>query len=332
MKYKSVIVPRLGGPEVLQVTENELRPPRAGEVRVKVLAAPVCAPDLTARRGQSPFLPRLPFTPGYAVIGNVEAIGPGVSKASTGDRVAALTGYGGYAEYIYLKEDQLIPAPVSLDPGEAIPLILNYIVAYHVMHRWARVKAGDRVLIIGASGGIGTAFLQLGKLAGLKIYGLASKTKHAILAEYGAIPIDYHTRDFVDFLRAAEPDGLEAVFNGMAGEYFERGFSVLGRGGTLVGYGNPMSYADTFHILGQTALFHLLPNGRSAKYYSTGASRLNRRIFMEDWASLFKLLETGKIKPVIAARFPLLEAAQANVLLESGQVVGNIVLVTPEML
>jgi NADPH:quinone reductase-like Zn-dependent oxidoreductase len=133
-------------------------------------------------------------------------------------------------------------------------------------------------------------------------------------------------------IRQAEPDGLEAVFDGMGGDYFKRGYSVLRRGGTLVGYGNPLSVSRMLKHLGQVVLFNLLPDGKSARYYGTGASRLNRRPFLEDWATLFKLLEEGKIKPIIAAKFPILEAAQANELLESGRVIGNIVLLAPELL
>jgi len=332
MKYKSIVVTARGGPEVLRVVENDLRAPAAGKARIKILAAPVCAPDVSARYGQSPFIPKPPFTPGYAFIGAVDAVGESVTNVAIGDRVAALTAYGAYAEYIFWDAEQLISVPETLNPAEAAPLILNYIVAYHVMHRWAKVESRDKVLIIGASGGIGTAFLELGKLANLKMYGIASKSKHYILETYGAIPIDYHEQDFVQVIQKAEPNGLDAVFEGMAGDYFKRGFSVLGRGGTLVGYGNPMSLTGMFQILGRVALYHLFPNGKSAKYYSTGASRINRGIFLEDWAMLFKLLEEGRIQPIIEKKFSILEAAKANALLESGQVVGNIVLVNPELL
>jgi NADPH:quinone reductase-like Zn-dependent oxidoreductase len=241
MKYKSVIVTKRGGPEVLQVIENELHEPSVREVRIKVLAVPVCLPDVTARYGQTPFCPKVPFTPGYAVIGTVDAIGKDITNVAVGDRVAALTAFGGYAEYLYWDAERLIPAPNSLDPAKAIPLILNYIVAYQIMHHSAKVKAGDKVLIIGASGGIGTALLQLGKLSGLKMYGIASKSKHSILTEYGAIPIDYRTQDFVEVIRQEEPQGLDAVFDGMAGDYFGHSYSLLRRGGKLVGYGNPQS-------------------------------------------------------------------------------------------
>jgi NADPH:quinone reductase-like Zn-dependent oxidoreductase len=331
MNYKSIIVARRGGPENLRIVERELRPPSKDQVRVRVLAVPVCAPDISARYGRSPLVPNPPFTPGYAVVGDVDAAGQGVKNAAVGDRVAALIAYGGYAEYILLAENQLIPVPSGLNPAEVAPLILNYLVAYQVMHRWAHAVRGQKALIIGASGGIGTAFLQLGKLAGLVMYGVASKNKHAVVIEHGARPIDYRTEDFVEVIRRQEPDGLDAVFDGMAGEYFRRGISVLRRGGILVGYGNPESYRATLEVLGRVALNRLFPAGKSVTYYSTGASRLDRRPFLEDWATLFRLLAEGKIKPILAAQYPLLEAAKANGLLEGGKVVGNVVLLSPEL-
>jgi NADPH:quinone reductase-like Zn-dependent oxidoreductase len=332
MKYKSIIVTRRGSPEVLKIIENDLRTPSAGEARIKILATPVCRPDITARYGHTPFPPKIPFVPGYAVIGIVDAIGEGVTKAAVGDRVAALTAYGGYAEYIFLDKKHLVPVPKTLDTAEVVTLILNYIVAYQTLHRSVKVKAGDKVLIIGASGGVGTALMQLGKLDNLTMYGIASKNKHNILTEMGAIPIDYHTQDFVEVIRKAEPEGIDAVFDGMGGDYFERGFSVLKRGGTLVEYGNPLSFSRMLHLFGQVILFNLLPNGKSVKFYGTGASRINRRPFLEDWATLFKLLEEGRIRPVIMKKFPILEAAKANELLESGKVIGNVVLLAPELL
>ena len=332
MKYRSVMVTERGGPEVMQVVERDLPPPAAGEARIKVLAAPVCAPDVSSRYGQTPFPPKMPFSPGYAFVGVVDMLGVGVTNLAVGDRVAALTAYGSYSEYINRDAKKLIRVPETLDPAEVAPLILNYLVAYQTLHRSAKVKAGDKVLIIGASGGIGTAYLQLGNLAGLTMYGVASKSKHSILIKYGATPIDYHTENFVEVLSQAEPEGLDAVFDGMGLDTFERGFSVLRRGGTLVGYGNPLSFSSMLRLLGQVILFNLRFNGKSAKLYGTGSSYLNLQPFMEDWATLFRLLETRKIQPVIAKKFPILAAAEANELLESGLVVGNIVLLAPELL
>jgi NADPH:quinone reductase-like Zn-dependent oxidoreductase len=225
-----------------------------------------------------------------------------------------LTVFGGYAEYIYLDEERLIPVPDALDPAEAATLILNYIVAYQTLHPSANVKAGDKVLIIGASGGV------------------ASRRKHHILTEYGATPIDYHTQDFVEVIRQAEPDGLDAAFDGMGGDYLDRGFSLLRRGATWVPYGNPLSLSGLLLLLAKLVLLNVLPNGRSLKLYGTTTSKFGRRGYLEDWATLFKLLEEGKIKPVIMEKFPLVEAAKANAVLESGQVIGNVVLMAPELL
>lgn len=339
MRYKSVVVTKIGGPEVLRVTENDLRSPSAGEVCIKVLAASVCRPDITVRTGESlysgtPLGHKIPIVPGYSVIGDVVAIDEGVHDVAVGDRVGALTVVGGYSEYVYRKSDRLIPIPAGLDPAKAVTLILNYIVAYQTMHRSIKVKAGDKVLFIGASGGIGTALLQLGKVAGLKMYGLASPGKHSLLTGYGAIPMDYHTQDFVEEIHRMEPDGLDAVFDGMMRlDYICSGLSLLRRGGRLVTFGEPDGFSTLFQILVTSAATNLLPNGKSFKLYGTSFYFIgDKKPFLEDWAILFKLLEDGKIDPVIDRRYPILGAAQANARLESGQVVGNVVLLAPELL
>ena len=330
MKYKSIIVTERGGPEVLKIVENDLRPPTATEARVKILASPVVQDDIAVRVGNRPWLAKIPFTPGYSILGIVDKIGSQVTKVAVGNRVVALTNFGGHAEYIYWDARQLVHVPPTLDPAEAVTLILNYLVAYQTLHRVAQVKPKDKVLIIGASGGCGTAYLQLGKLSELKMYGLASASKHSTLTEFGAIPIDYRTQDFVQVIRQAEPDGLDYVFNGMGEEYLKRGMTVLKHGGVMVHYGAPQSFPRFLRFVGGFILYNLLPNGKKIKGY--GTHRLGVDLFKEDWNTLFKLLEEGKIKPIIAAKYPLLEAAKANELLESGQVTGSIVLLAPELL
>jgi NADPH:quinone reductase-like Zn-dependent oxidoreductase len=330
MKYKSIVVTQRGGPEVLQIVENELRPPSAGEARVRILATAVCQDDVAVRVGNRPFLKKPPFVPGYSFIGVVDAVGDEVRDVKVGERVTALTQFGSYAEVIYWKANELIPVPESVDPAEAVTLVLNYLVAYQILHRVAQVKPGDKVLIIGASGGVGTAFLQLGRLAGIEMYGLASPSKHHILTEYGATPIDYDTQDFVEVIRRAEPEGIDYVFNGMGEETYERSLAVLRRGGVLVHYGAPQSFARFLLLVVKLITYNLLPNGKKIEGY--GTHRLGVDLFREDWQKLFTLLEEGKIKPVIAKKFPILEAAQAYALLESGTVTGNLVLLAPELL
>lgn len=331
MKYKSVIVTCRGGPEVLQIIENDLRAPSQEEARIRVLATPVSLPDVEARYGHTPFPPRIPFVPGYAMIGMVDAVGKNAKEVVRGQRVAALTAYGGYSEYVFLKQKRLIHVPANIDPAEAATIIENYVLAYQTLHRLAQVKTGDKILIIGASGGIGTAYLQLGKLSNLRMYGIASKSKHHILVEYGATPIDYRTQDFVHVIHQLEPNGIYAVFDGIGGNYIERGISILQPEGRYVEYGNPLTFFRMLHLLGQVIRINIQPNGRRVKLYGN-SSWLNMKPFREDWATLFKLLEERKIKPIIHKRFPLLEASQANALLESGQVTGNIVLLAPELL
>ena len=330
MKYKSIVVTQHGGLEALQIIENDLRPPMAGEARIRVLATAVCQDDVAIRAGNRPFLKKPPFVPGYSFIGIVEAVGEDVRDVKVGERVAALTQYGSHAEFIYWQASELVPVPESLDPAEAVTLILNYLVAYQILYRVAKVKAGDKVLIIGASGGVGTAFLQLGRLTGLKMYGLASPSKHHILTDYGATPIDYHTQDFVEVIRQAEPGGIDYVFNGMGEETFERSLAVLRRGGVLVHYGAPQSFARFLLLVVKLIFYNLLPNGKKIEGY--GTHRLGVDLFKQDWTTLFKLLGEGKIRPILAGKYPLLEAVKAYELLESGQVSGNLVLLAPELL
>jgi len=333
VNYKRVVVAKRGPPENLQITECDLRDPLANQVRIKVLATSVCLPDVQARYGHGPGQPKVPFVPGYAIVGTIDALGSSVAQAAPGDQVAAYLVTGGYAEYVYVREDHLIPVPAALNPVEAVPLVLNYVTAYQMLHRSAKVKAGDRVLIIGASGGCGTALLDLGKLARLKMYGLASAGKHAVLTNFGATAIDYRTQDFVQLIRRAEPDGLDAVIDGIGVDYLARAFPLLRRGGVLLEYGNPLSVRRLLRALAKTLVLNLLPNGRKVKLYGATAFMVfSRKPFVEDWAVLFRLLEEGKIRPVISGVFPLVEAAKANALLESGQVVGNLVLAAPELL
>jgi NADPH:quinone reductase-like Zn-dependent oxidoreductase len=214
-----------------------------------------------------------------------------------------------------------------------VTLILNYLVAYQALHRAAKVKAGETALIIGASGGVGSALLELGRLAGLKMYGVASRSKHSLICEQGAFPIDYHSQDFAAVVRQAEPRGIDVVLDGMMTvETVRGGLSLLRRGGRQVSFGEPASIAALFRILGILLASKLFPRGKSFQLYGTSIYFLgNRKPFLEDWSTLFQWLEAGKIKPVIMQRFPILEAAQANALLETGAVTGNLVLLAPEL-
>jgi NADPH2:quinone reductase len=251
MKYKHIMIPRFGGPENLLLLEDELLEPRANEVRVKVLAAGVSFADILMREGVHPesMNRRTPFTPGWDVVGVVDKLGDKVSTWQTGQMVAALPIVGGYAEYIFLSSNELVPVPPGLDHAEAVSLVLNYTTAYQMLHRCAHIRSGEIILIHGAAGGVGTALLQLGKLTNLKMYGTASYRKHDIVSSLGGIPIDYKSVDLVqEIIKLTSHDdgsewGVDAVFDGIGGKSLKSSYEILRSGGRLVAYG-PFSTTD----------------------------------------------------------------------------------------
>lgn len=335
---RSVVATRFGGPEVLRVVERPQTLPAPGHVRIRVRAASVSRPDVTARRGDGLYSGtplakgRPPFVPGYAVVGDVDAIGPQVSGVVPGDRVGVLTVIGGYTESLHWRADRLIDVPRDVDPVAAVTLVLNYLVAYQCLHRRAVVAPGERTVIIGASGGIGTALLQLGRLAGLELYGVASASKHEVVTANGAVAVDRRTEDVVEVLRHADPPGADVVIDGvMDPTVVRRILPQLRPGGRFVGYGEPSSFADLARVLARCARTNLRRDGRRCRLYGTSPYTLGfTRPFVEDWATLFGLLRRGDITPVVAATMPIGEAARANALLERGGVVGNVVLVGPD--
>jgi len=329
MKYKSVVLTRRGGPEVLQIQEKVLRAPETSELQIKVLACGVGRTDVAMRYGYYPFAPKIPFVPGYEIVGVVTAVGSAVNHFNIGDKVAALTVYGGYAEYINLEEENLVAVPEIISPDEAVAVILNYCTAFQILHRVLRVKKGDKVLITGASGGVGSALLDLGKLAGLKMYGTASINKHPLLKEFGTIPLNYRSEDWIDELKKMEPEGLDFVIDGIGGHYIGQGFCTLKAGGKMAEYAYP-NFKGMLAGLLKLKLFNLSPKDKLGEFYGISASyKKDKTSIQEDLESLFDLLKDGKIKPIISERFPILEAAKANSLLETGNISGKIVLVAP---
>src|SRR5690242_12479537 len=197
MRHRRVVVTHYGGPEVITVIEEDIPIPKTGEVRVKVLAAGVSLPDVLAREGVHPETPRVPYTPGWDLVGTVDQMGDGVTGFEQRQTVAAMPIHGAYAQYVCVPQRKLVPVPVGLDAAEAVAVVLNYITAYQMLHRSAKAQPGQRMLIHGAAGGVGSAILQLAKLAGVEMYGTCSAQGTAVVRELGGIPIDYKNTDFV---------------------------------------------------------------------------------------------------------------------------------------
>ena len=343
MRHTRIVVTHYGGPDALEVVEEECPEPKHGEVRVKVLAAGVALPDVMAREGFHPETPRVPFTPGWDLVGVADRLGAGVSGVEQGQIVTAMPIHGAYAEFVCLKERELVSVPPGLDPAEAVSLVLNYITAYQMMHRSAKVTGGQRVLIHGAAGGVGSALLQLGRLAGLEMYGTCSSSSAPAVASLGGIPIDYRTADFVSEIRRLTPEGVDVVFEGVGGENIWRSREATRPGGTVVVYGLTSSLSGgrsasrqagrrnrfgEIAVLGKSIVRNwFLPGGKRMIPYSIQTlKRLHPAWFREDLTALLQLLQQQKIKPIIAQRLPLVEARRAHELLGKGGVTGKIVL------
>jgi NADPH2:quinone reductase len=344
VKHTRIIVTHYGGPDALRVVEEECPEPKKGEVRVKVLAAGVSLPDILAREGVHPETPRVPYTPGWDLVGVVDRLGDGVTGVGPGQPVAALPIHGAYAEFICLPERELVPVPPGLDPADAVSLILNYVTAYQMLHRAAKVRPGQRGLIHGAAGGVGSALLQLGRLAGLTMYGTCSARGAAAVTELGGIPIDYQRQDFVREIHHLTGEGVDVVFDGVGGSHVWRSRQALRRGGKVVAYGLTGMLSGGRLASGRSAGRHpfrgiavfglyivgswLLPGRRRVVPYSIQTlKRLRPAVFRQDLIALFDLLRQQKIKPLIAQRLHLVEARRAQELLGKGGVTGKIVLV-----
>jgi len=328
--YRAVMLTRKGGPEVLETVELPLRDPEPGEARVRVRACGVGATDVTMRRGYYPFAPKTPFVQGYDVVGDVDAVGAGVTAVAPGDRVAALTVHGGHAEYLYRGADELVKVPPGLDDAELVALILNYATAYQMIHRVAGQRAGESALVTGANGGVGQALLELLRVHGVSAIGAAGKRAHDLVRSLGATPIEGRDAPIDEGVRAIRPDGVDASYDALGGRFVAPCIRATRKGGWVIGYGFSATDNSSLGALRGFGALYLKARllGRKGTFYGiTARYRKDRRPFQEDLSKLVALLADGKIRPKIAARLPLLDARRGNELQEQGGVDGKIVLV-----
>ena len=335
-----VVVTRHGAPDVLDLVAEKLPEPRPGEVRLQVLAAGVSAFDLIYRRwGHLPGSPRLPFTLGEDVVGRVDGVGPGVAAVALGEMVVAGTWAhgvgGGYSEYVCLPADQLVAVPPSVDPVAAVCLVVNYLTAHQHLFHIGRGRRGERLLVHGAAGGVGTALLQLGSLAGMQMYGTASAATADTVRELGAVPINYRTEDFLTRIRDLTGDGVDIVVDPVGGaNHLWRSYRALRTNGRLVWLGSSAVEQHGLQVgvtsMVMMAALRAWPGGRSAPRCPTMGrfADANNGWYRETLASLLAQVAAGRITPVIAGRLPLGEAARAHELLERGGHPGKYVLVT----
>ncbi|MGH3506956.1 MAG: medium chain dehydrogenase/reductase family protein [Nocardioidaceae bacterium] len=344
---KRVIVDHYGGPEVLRVVDEDDPRPGPGEVRVRVLAAGVSFTDALIRAGTYLGGPKPPFTPGYELVGIVEELGSGCVRLKEGDRVGALTVWGADAERVCVPEKYAVEVPHDVDPAEVVSLIFPYMTAYQMLHRTARVRSGETVLVHGAAGRVGTAALELGAVAGLRLFGTCSAGDKAAVERLGAVAIDYQKEDFLARVRELTGgEGVDVVLDGIGGQVALRSFRGLrlgdpvkgDPGGRLVTMGNynTMSkghkswrgWLQWWPATVLTVLWGTLSPRREVMGYRVQMLRVGHQDwFAEDFKALLELLREHKIHPIVAERLPLSEARRAHELLDSSASKGKLVLV-----
>jgi NADPH2:quinone reductase len=251
---------------------------------------------------------------------------------------------GSYAEYVCVKSKELVRIPDGLDPAETVSLLLNYITAYQMLHYCAHASSGQSVLIHGASGGVGTALLQLGGLCGLIMYGTCSSRGAQTVIDLAGTPIDYRREDLHPEVLRLTGGGVDAVFDPFGGRHMWDSRADLRSGGRVVAYGTTTSLRDEglgsrrrgrrnpFHgvpIFGLYILGGLLLPGRKrvVPYSIQWIKRLRPTLFRRDLSTLLELLRERQLRPIVAARLPLSQARQAHELLSKGGVIGKIVLI-----
>lgn len=340
LRNHRVVVTEHGGPEVLQLIDEALPVPQQGEARVRVLAAGVSGFDLIYRRWPHlPGCPDLPFTLGEDIVGVIDCLGEGAEGLKEGQLVAAAIWAGGigggYAEYVSVPVSELVPVPAGIDPAQAVCVVVNYLTAHLHLHHYGQAKRGERLLVHGAAGGVGTALLELGRLAGLEMYGTAGSDDHELVTSLGATPIDYQRDDFVEQIRLLTDDGVDVVVDPVGGgKHLWDSYRCLRRGGRLVWLGSAATETQGLRTgplsMAMVYFLKLVPDRKRVPSCATTDRHARKH---PDWyqTTLRGLLDTvanGDLAPVVAERIPLAEAARAHRLLENGHHNGKIVLVT----
>jgi NADPH:quinone reductase-like Zn-dependent oxidoreductase len=332
-----VILPGIVEPSGLLILEKEIEGPKPGQVIIKMEASGISFAEQSMRRDRYPGQPKFPFVPGYDLVGRVVAIGEGVDPAIIGKRYAALTKTGGWATMAIVNADDLLPVPEGVNAEDAEAIVVNGITAWQMLHREAKVKRGQTVLVHGANGGVGTLLVQLAQTAGVRVIGTASPRHHEALIAQGVTPVDYNDTNLEGTIRRLAPDGLDAAFDNVGLASVSTSFRLLRKGGTLVSYAIASSLRKTDSIVFQFLLliskllwWTILPNNKKATFYNIWSGKGSpafRNNMREDFASLTKLLSQGTLQAKIAKVFPLSDVAKAMEFAESRTAYGKVILI-----
>ncbi|WP_406688720.1 medium chain dehydrogenase/reductase family protein [Saccharopolyspora sp. ID03-671] len=317
-----------------EVVVRDTETPEFGphQVLVRTEATGVAFAEVQMRRGRYPAQPKFPFVPGYDLVGEIVATGPG-TPWQIGQRVAALTRTGAWAEHVVLRDRDLVAVPDDVDAAEAVALVLNGVTARQLL-RTANARTGRTVLVHGIGGGVGALLAQLAALDGIRVIGTASAHRHPDLSDLGAELIDHRTDDVAEQVTALAPGGVDAVFDPLGPSSLPASWRLLAPGGTLVSYGSSTTLDDTgpwfapylgiVRMLAGWEIRRFLgrTGGRRARLYYVRSDEQSRK----DLAELLGMLARGRLRPLIAERLPLEDAERALDLHLSGKRTGRIVL------
>jgi NADPH:quinone reductase-like Zn-dependent oxidoreductase len=336
MEATEAVLPGIVEPSGLQLRTRDLPPPGPGQALVTVEASGVSFAEQAMRRGRYPGQPKFPFVAGYDIVGTVHSVGGDVDSALVGRRVAAMTKTGGWATHILLAAGDLVAVPDGLDPGEVETLVVNGVTAWQMLHRAARVRAGQTILVHGANSGVGTTLAQLARLDGIRVIGTANPRHHEALRALDVVPLDYADPRLSEHIRELAPGGVDAAFDNLGGVHLRRAWRLVAPGGALVSYSiaahesGPMVPAF-LATLARIGLWNILPNGKRASFYDLWSGRRHLAAFQqrtrEDLTTVLSLLAEGRITAQVAARVPLSRIGEAMTLAEARTVAGKVVVV-----
>ncbi len=329
-----------GGPEVLELRDYPSPAPGPGEVAITVRAAGLNFAEIAARQGLYPDAPPKPCVVGYEVAGVVSAIGEGVTSHAEGDRVLALTRFGGHAEEVVVPAGQALGMPERMSFAEGAAIPVNYLTAHHMLFHIGVVHPHSTVLLHMAAGGVGTAVLQLlSTVEGVVIFGTASAPKHDYLRELGCDhPIDYRTQEYADVVReATDGRGVDIVLDPLGGMDWRKGLRLLAPAGRLVAFGFANMIQGERRSLWRAAAQLLrvprftpiaaMEENRSLQGVNMGHLWHEAPMLLGQLRRLIELYEEGVVRPNLHAEVPFDRAAEAHGMLESGANRGKVVLI-----
>lgn len=327
---KAMLSTAIGGPESLELTQGPTPEPKKGQVLIRIRAAGLNFPDTLMIRDMYQMKPPRPFAPGGEVAGDIEAIGEGVSGFSVGDRVLALTGFGGFATHVCADAAKVIPIPDAMPYEDAACFIFTYGTSHHALKDRAGIKAGDSVLILGAAGGVGVAAIELAKAAGAKVIaGVSSQDKATFCRDCGADEVIIYPRTLDRDAQKAFSgqikelsggEGVDIVYDAVGGDYAEPAIRALAWKGRFLVVGFPAG-------IPKIPLNLALLKGCQIVGVFWGAHVAREpEGHRENMHELFQMYQDGKVKPRISAQFPLEQAGDALRMMQDRKVLGKVVL------